>query len=128
MLAHSLLDQFWGMPVSYLLPHLQAMFDIPSSTLTLLIIMCSAAMYYIRPHLMIPAMVFVLGPLTFTLAAVAYYGLTMLEYFPLNKTDQWLICTILSATIGVVIGLCLAAVVSKALDKSNAKQSRFHRA
>lgn len=114
--------------MSYLLPHLQAMFDIPLSTLTLLSIMCSMAMYFIRPHLVVPALVFVLGPISMFLACVAFYGLTLIEYFPLNKTDQWLICTIVSATIGVIISLVCAAALAHAMDRSQAKQSRFHRA
>lgn len=114
--------------MAYLLPHLQAMFDIPLSTLTLLSIMCSAAMYFIRPHLVVPAMVFVLGPLCLLLSTVAYYGLTLIEYFPLNKADQWLLCTISAATIGIVIGLVIAAAFAQALDKSQSKQTRFHRA
>ena len=113
---------------SYLLAHLQSMLEIPMSTLVLISIMCSAAMYFIREHLVIPAMVFVLGPINIVLAAIANYCLTKMEYFPLTKTDQWLICTIFSATIGIILGLGVAALLSKALDKSQAKQSRFHRA
>lgn len=114
--------------MSYLLPHLQAMFDIPLSTLTLLTVLCSAAMYFIRPHLVMPAMIFILGPVCLLISVAAYYGLTLIEYFPLNKTDQWLICTIASATIGIVIGLICAAAMAHALDRSQAKQTRFHRA
>lgn len=98
------------------------------STLLLISVMCSVAMYFIRPHLVIPGMVFVLGPIVMMLSTVANYCLTLLEIFPLNKYDQWLICSILSATIGIVVGLCLAAYLARLFDKADAKSSRFHRA
>ncbi len=114
--------------MSYLLPHLQAMFDVPMSTLVLLSIICSAAMYFVRPHLVTPALVFIIGPICLVLSTMAYYGLTMIEYFPINKADQWLICTITAATIGNVCALGVTAAVSRAFDRSQAKQTRFHRA
>lgn len=114
--------------MSYLLPHLQAVFDIPMSALLLICVMCSAAMYFIREHLVIPGLILVLGPICVSLSAVAYYGLTKLEYFPLDKYDQWLICTITSATIGIVAALGIAALLARALDKSQAKKSRVYRA
>ena len=85
-------------------------------------------MYFIREHLVIPALVFVLGPIIIMLSAVVNLGLTKLEYFPLQKYDQWLICTITSATIGIVLGLCFVALMARYMDKSEAKSSRFHRA
>jgi hypothetical protein len=114
--------------VTYLLPHLEALFDIPANTMTVILIMCSAAMYFIRPHLVIPGMVFVLGPLVVVLSALANYAVTSLEYFPLNQTDQWLICTMISATIGVIVGLGLAAGLGRMMSSAEAKKSRFHRA
>ena len=119
---------FEGKHVSNLMPHLQAMLDTPSSTLALISIMCGAAMYFIRAHLVVPALVFVLGPVVVVLSVVANYILVSLEYFPLNKADQWLICTIFSATVGIIAGLGIAALLSRMMDKSEAKQSRFHRA
>ena len=114
--------------MSYLIPHLQALFDIPASTLTLMALMCSAAMYFVREHLVIPGMVLVLGPLSFTLAACVNYGLTSYELLPIAKTEEWLICTLFSATIGIVGGLLIAALLARIMDKSQSKQSRFHRA
>lgn len=113
---------------SDLLRQLHEVLDIPMSTLILISVMCSAAMYFIREHLVIPALVFVLGPIIIMLSAVVNLGLTKLEYFPLQKYDQWLICTITSATIGIVLGLCFVALMARYMDKSEAKSSRFHRA
>lgn len=98
------------------------------STLLLISVMCSVAMYFIRPHLIMPGMVLVLGPIVMMLSTVANYCLTTLEIFPLNKYDQWLICSILSATIGIVVGLCLAAYVARMIDKADAKSPRLRKA
>ena len=114
--------------MSYLYAYLQDVLDIPASTATLIGIMCSAAMYFIRQQLAMPAMVFVLGPLTFSLSLMVNYVFAKLELFPLAQADQWLIATIFSATIGVTLGLCLAALLARATDKSQSAQSRFHKA
>ncbi len=114
--------------MSFFMHHLEAILDIPPSTLTLIVVMCGTAMYFIREALVIPALVIVLGPFVVLLAVLANYGLTLLEYFPLNRYDQWLICTITSATIGIVVGLCIAAMLARVMDKSEAKRSRFHQA
>jgi uncharacterized protein YacL len=112
---------------SYLLQHLNAVTEISMGTLTLMAVMCSIGMYFIRSHLVIPALAVIFYPF-FVLFSVAAYGfLTLLEVFPLNKYDQWLICTILSATIGIVIGLLFTIAVSKTIDhvqsRSNATRA-----
>ncbi len=101
---------------SYLLQHLNAATEIPMGTLTLIAVMCSVGMYFIRPHLVIPALAIIFYPF-FILFSVASYGfLTLLEVFALNKYDQWLICGITSATIGTIIGLCFIIGISKLVD------------
>jgi uncharacterized membrane protein len=116
------------LPVSYLMPHLQALFDIPASTLTLIAIMCSAAMYFIREHLVVSWMVLVLGPLSFTLSALVNYVLTYFEVFPVAKTEAWLMCTIFSATVGIIGGLLIGVGIGRLIERSQSNPSRFHRA
>jgi uncharacterized protein YacL len=108
---------------SYLLQHLNAAIEIPMGTLTLMAFMCAIGMYFIRSHLVIPALAIVFYPF-FVLFAVAAYGvLTLLEVFPMSKYDQWLICTILSATIGIVIGLLFTIGVSKTIDHLQSRET-----
>jgi ABC-type thiamin/hydroxymethylpyrimidine transport system permease subunit len=114
--------------VSYLMPHLQALFDIPASTLTLIAMMCSAAMYFIRQHLVVSWMVLILGPLSFTLSAFVNYVLNYLEIFPVAKTEEWLMCTIFSATVGIVGALLTGVGIGRLIERSQADPSRYHRA
>jgi uncharacterized protein YacL len=113
---------------STLLQHLNAATEIPMSTLTLLAVVCSIGMYFIRPHLVIPALAIVFYPFFVIFAVAAYATLTLLEIFPLNKYDQWLICTMLSATIGVVIGLSLIVLISKLIDHVQSGSRRANQA
>jgi uncharacterized protein YacL len=101
---------------SYLLQQLNAATDISMGTLTLIAFMCSVGMYFIRPHLVIPALSIIFLPFFIIFSVAAFASLTLLEVFPLNKMDQWLICTILAATIGTVIGLLFVIAVSKVID------------
>ncbi len=114
--------------MTYLYSYLQDVLDIPASTVTLIGLMCGVAMVIIRNKLAIPAMVFLLGPITFALSILANYVFARLELFALTQADQWLIATIFSATVGVTVGLCIGAVLARATDKSQSAQSRFHKA
>jgi hypothetical protein len=108
----------------YLLQHLQAATEIPMSTLTLIAVMCSIGMYFIRPHLVMPALAVIFYPF-FVLFSVAAYGVfVLLEVFPLNKYDQWLICTITSATVGVIVGLGFVIIISKLVDRFQGANKR----
>jgi hypothetical protein len=111
---------------SYLLQQINAATEITMGTLTLIALMCSMGMYFIRPHLVIPALSIIFLPFFIVFSVAAYASLTLLEVFPMNKADQWLICTILSATIGTVIGLGFVIAVSKLIDhiQSRATQAR----
>jgi hypothetical protein len=110
----------------YLLQHIQAATEIPMSTLSLITLMCSISMYFIRPHLVIPALSIIFMPF-FVIFSVATYGVfVLLEVFPLNKYDQWLICTITSATVGVVIGLGFIIMISKLVDHFQGGNKRPH--
>ena len=95
---------------------LQDATEIPTSTLTLIAAMCGVAMYFVRTHLVIPGMIVVIYPLVVALSVAANYGLVQLEYFSLNKYDQWLMCTVTSATIGVIGGLLIAAGLARVLE------------
>jgi hypothetical protein len=109
---------------SYLLQHINAATEISMSTLTLIAFMCSVGMYFIRPHLVIPALSIIFLPFFIVFSVAAYASLTLLEIFPLNKMDQWLICSILSATIGTVIGLMFVIAVSKIIDHLQARATQ----
>ena len=114
--------------MEFLLKHLQAATDIPMSTLVLISVMISISMYFVRNHLVVPGLVAVLGPFCLVLATGAFYCLTLLEIFPLNKYDQWLICTISASTIGVIMGLGFAALLARGLESMQASKRRFHQA
>ena len=102
--------------MDFWLNHLQQASEIDNSTLTLICVMCGVAMYFIRNHLVIPGLIVVLYPLLVTLSVAANYALTRLEMFPLNKYDQWLICTITSASIGTVLGLVISSGLATLLE------------
>jgi hypothetical protein len=114
--------------LSFLMPHLQALFDIPASTLTLIALMCSAAMYFIREHLVVSWLVMILGPLSFTLSAFVNYVITYFEIFPVAKTEDWLMCTIFSATVGIVGGLLIGVGIGRLMERAQSNPARYHRA
>ena len=114
--------------MEFLIKHLQAATEIDKSALTLIVVMCGIALYAVRSQLVIQGLMVVLLPLNVTLSAMAMYGMTKLELFPLNKLDQWLICTISSATIGSVVGLGFAVLLAKLLEYITVSRKRVQRA
>ena len=113
--------------MDFLMKHLQEAAEIPASTFTLISMMCGIAMYFIRSHLVIPGMVIVVYPMVLALSVLANYGLVKLEMFVLNKFDQWLICTITSATLGVIGGLIVAALLARVWEFFQSRK-QFQRA
>ena len=114
--------------MSHLLPHLQAATEINATTLTLILVMCSFAMFVVKNQLVVPSLVVVLYPMIVTLSVLANYALTRLEMFQLSRYDQWLICTISSATIGTVMGLGFGTLLARTLDMIATSRARKRRA
>ena len=110
-----------------LMKHLLEAGEIPSGTLALISMMCGIAMYFVRSYLVIPGMVVVVYPMVLGLSVLANYGLVKLELFALNRYDQWLICTITSATLGVIGGLIVAAILARIFEYFQTKK-RFQQA
>ena len=108
--------------MEFLLKSLNEAMEIPMSTLVLISVMSSIAMYFVRSHLVIPGLVIFLYPVVVVLSAIANFCLTKLEVFPLNKYDQWLICTISSSTIGIVLTLGLAALLARFSENMQANR------
>ncbi len=96
-----------------LLKHLMAITEVSTGTMTVICAMAGIGMYFIRNHLVMPALIVVLGPIVVGISLVANYALVQLETFDMGRFDQWLIATISSATIGIIFTLILAALLSR---------------
>ena len=108
--------------MDYLISCVQEAMDIPTSTMVLIAVMCALAMYFIREHLVIPGLIVVIFPLVMALSVAVNYGLTKLEYFSLKRYDQWLLATITSATVGIVVGLVLTMMLARMAGRHEAKK------
>jgi hypothetical protein len=85
------------------------MMEIDKSTMTLLLFICGAAKWMIRNHLTNSAMVFVMYPFTMLFSMCAYTVFNRFELFAASKHDQWMMWTIMAATVGVVVTLLITA-------------------
>jgi hypothetical protein len=97
-------------------PNMQIIFDyvnelmeIDASTMSLLLFICGVAKWMIKNHLTNAAMVFIMYPFTMLFSMGAYLTFYRLELFALNKPDQWLMWTIMAATVGVLVTLVATA-------------------
>ena len=106
-----------------LLKHLTTAMEISTGTWTLICLMAGIGMYFVRNHLVMPALVVVLGPITVAIAVLANYGLSQMETFNLGRFDQWLICTITSSTIGIIATLIIAALLARLQEHIQANKS-----
>jgi hypothetical protein len=96
-----------------LLKHLNEAIDISGGTWFVIVMMAGIGMYFVREHLVMPALVVVLGPMVVGIALLANYGMSQLEIFNMGKFDQWLICTITAATVGLIVTLLIAAGLAR---------------
>lgn len=106
--------------MDFLIKHLTTASELSNGTLGLICVMAGIGMYFVRNHLVMPALIVVLGPITVGFAVLANYALLLTETFDVGRFDQWLICTISAATIGIVLTLILAALLARLQERMQA--------
>ena len=90
--------------------------EIDKSTLAMLCFICGVAKWMIKNHLTNSAMVFIMYPFTMLFSMAAYATFNYFELFAANKHDQWLMWTIMAATVGVIVTLGVTALMMKLLE------------
>ena len=108
--------------MDFLIKHLTTAWELSNGTLGLICAMAGIGMYFVRNHLVMPALIVVLGPITVVLAVFANYILLLTESFDVGRFDQWLVCTISAATIGIVFTLALAAGLARVQEHFQANR------
>jgi hypothetical protein len=92
------------------------MYEVDSTTLSLMCFICGIAKLLIKNHLPNSAMVFVMFPFTIMFSVASYTLFYRLELFATNRPDQWLMWLITSATVGVLLTLCATALLMSIAD------------
>jgi ABC-type Na+ efflux pump permease subunit len=100
----------------YIVEAVNALTEIDTTTIALLGFICALAKLMIKNHLVNSAMVFVMFPFTLLFSMSTYAIFNKLELFAPNKPDQWLMYVIVSATIGVLVMLCVTLLLMNLTD------------
>ncbi len=100
-----------------LLKHAIGIVSIDKTTLMFFVAVCAVACWIVKDSLANPAMIIFMTPLLVLLSMVTYYLFLQGEYVITNKLHSWLLWCIVSATIGLVIGLGLIAGVTRLMDR-----------
>jgi hypothetical protein len=103
-----------------LVKHFYSIIEVDGSTFTILLLMCCAALWFIRDGLANPAMGIFIFPVILFLSMSFYYLFLVLELFPTNKPEQWLMFAIMAGSIGVSVGIAMVAALARYWDRPTA--------
>ena len=103
-----------------LIAHWTNIIEVDSSTFLVILLICCAAMWFIREGLANPAMIIFIFPFVFLISLTFYYVFTQFELFTSNKMDQWLMWAIMAGALGASIGIGSVALLARIWDRPNA--------
>jgi hypothetical protein len=107
-------------PMETISAHLGAMVDVGTSTLVLFGLICGSAVWLMRNHLANILTVVLIFPLVFGLSLLVNYLSLSYGMFDPKKMADWMIGTILAATIGTMFGLGIIAVCARMWERQPA--------
>ena len=95
--------------------HLSNILSTDYKTIAILCLLCALAAYCIKEYLAHPPLIIFVYPVLVTCSILAQYGFNVLEVYPNNRLDQWLMWTIMAAIGGTIVGIGLVsgAVIAK---------------
>jgi tetrahydromethanopterin S-methyltransferase subunit E len=84
-------------------------------TIAILCLLCALAAYFIKEYLAHPPLIIFVYPVLIACSILAHYTFNLLEVYPNNRLDQWLMWTIMAAICGTIVGIGLVtgAVIAK---------------
>ncbi len=103
-----------------LIKHMTNIVEVDGSTFLVILMICCAAMWFIREGLANPAMIVFIFPFVFLLSLTFYYVFAQFELFASNKMEQWLMWAIMAGSLGVSIGIGSVALLARFWDRPNA--------
>ena len=92
--------------------HLENILAIDATTLYVIGGLCAVACYFIKDYLATPPLVILLYPFIFLLSVLTQYAFILMEIYPSNKLDLWLMWTIIASIVGTIFGTSLVAAVA----------------
>ena len=101
--------------MAFLADHLSNILSTDYKTIAILCLLCALAAYCIKEYLAHPPLIIFVYPVLVTCSILAQYGFNVLEVYPNNRLDQWLMWTIMAAIGGTIVGIGLVsgAVIAK---------------
>jgi hypothetical protein len=99
-----------------LLKHLDNIISMDRPTLVVILVLCAVASYLLKEYLASPPMIIFVYPVLVLCSVLIQYGFILLELYPSNKLDLWLIWTIMACMFGNLIGIGAVAMVANARD------------
>jgi hypothetical protein len=96
---------------------ISAMTEIDGSTLFLITAICGSMVWIVRNHVSSVFVLVFMFPVAMITSLVAYQACLNLSLFNIKNMGEWLIWTIIAATVGAMATLGLTVLLSAMLDK-----------
>lgn len=96
---------------------LRAFYALDSTTVIVVVLFGGWAAYMIRDKLTNPASVVILYPIFVVVGLTTYAVAANLHWFSPKRMVEWLTFTVLSASIGAIMGILLVAILRSVQDR-----------
>jgi len=96
---------------------IETMLSTEWQTLAVIGVLCGIACLFLKEYLATPLFIIFVYPILVFLSVLTHHGFILLELYPSNKLDQWLMWTILAAITGTISGTALVACISTFRDR-----------
>jgi len=87
-------------------------------TIIVIAVLCVLAAYFVKEYLAAPPMIIFVYPVLVLFSILFQYAFILVDLYPPNKMDQWLMWTIMATICGNVAGLGLVAWLASLRDGS----------
>lgn len=103
--------------MTFLAKQFESIISLDWPTLTVIIVFCLLAAYFLREYLAHPPMIVFVYPVLVFCSMFMYHVFNSLELFVPKKIDQWLMWTIMASIIGTILAITLVAGIGRLRER-----------
>ena len=97
--------------------HIDSILAMDRPTLAVIAGLCLIAAYFLKDFMANPVLIVFVYPVMFVCSVLFQYGIILMEVYPPQKLDQWLMWTVFGCIAGNITGIAIAAGLGRLIDR-----------
>jgi hypothetical protein len=103
--------------------HIDAILAMDKPTLAVIACLCVVAAYFLRDFMANPVLIVFVYPVLFVCSVLFQYGIILMEVYPPQKMDLWLMWTVFGCIAGNITGIAITAGLGRLIDRVRVVQA-----